>query len=160
MPLPSSQHPLAPEFLPWSDREFGLGITMVDADHQALFRSLNLLHRATLKRDREGATRHFLNLLQDARSHFAAEEQLLERHRYPDLEAHCREHSRLLSESTELHMKYVTGTISALTLPTFLKEWLRHHIVTADRTYSAYLRSKGIVDGHQLILPPDPGRRH
>lgn len=132
--------PSEPFFL-WSDTEHSVGVTRFDLDHRRIAELLNHVHTVLVKqRDRTQAVDLMEQLIAETRAHFHREELALADAGFPDLEAHQEEHGALIMEAQELVRKFKTGNVSALALPTFLKNWLISHIKGSDRKYAACLR--------------------
>lgn len=85
-------------------------------------------------------------LVEYTRNHFRSEDALLETHAYPDTEAHRREHRRLEDQVLDLQDAYEGGrrTLSVQTL-SFLRDWLRSHIMDTDHRYGPWLRERGVL---------------
>lgn len=142
MPPPPPQ-----DFLPWSDKDFGLGIPALDEEHQRMVQSLNELYAAVLRRDRSLVGGLFQLLVMETRRNFAEEEAEMERLDFPHRTTHQADHSRLMREAAELHARYLGGTVSALALPTLLRDWLRQHMVGHDRDWGRWLQRNGPFAG-------------
>lgn len=128
-------------FFSWSDQDHGVGVPAFDREHKDLARKLNLVHDALRQKpDRARALQVMEDMIQATRAHFAHEEQALEAVGYPDRAAHAAEHAALLEEALDLVHQFKGGTISALSLPSFLRKWLIPHIQQTDRKYQAALR--------------------
>jgi len=75
-------------------------------------------------------------LLQYARTHFAAEERLMQKAGYAAFDAHKKQHDAFIDKVSELETRLRAGdkhlTVDALT---FMKNWLVNHIQGQDRQY-------------------------
>lgn len=127
----------------WSER-YSVGVQQFDADHRRL---LELAHRMV------NETLHgplpvpagdvLVDLIECAEEHFAHEEYLLRTTDYPDLEAHQREHRRLLEEIQDYRREFTQGKVPADDVARFVADWIFAHIEEEDRKYSAHLNDRG-----------------
>lgn len=137
--------PAETPFFLWSDIEHSVGVGEFDHEHKRLAALMSEVHATLqLKHDRALALTLMENLITATRTHFAHEEQTLAEAGYPGLEAHAEEHQELIQQARDLMRQFKGGTISALALPTFLKNWLIPHIQGSDRKYAAHLRRRGV----------------
>lgn len=135
--------PANPDFMPWLP-EYRIGIARFDAEHQHLAAVINAVHRAlVLQRDRTRMAELLEQLLQETRVHFTAEESALEAAHFPELASHHEEHTALLMGLREHIRQHASGTLSSLSLLTYLRDWLVRHIQSSDRAYAAHLKRRG-----------------
>lgn len=135
--------PPNPDFMPWLP-EYRIGIARFDAEHQHLAAVINAVHRAlVVQRDRTRMAELLEQLLQETRAHFTTEEAVLDAAHFPDLGAHHDEHTALLVGLREHIRQHASGTLSSLSLLTYLRDWLIRHIQSSDRTYAAHLKRRG-----------------
>jgi hemerythrin len=88
------------------------------------------------------AVLRFESILDLARRHFAAEERLMRRTRYPRAEEHARAHGRMLDEITRLLLELRCDDPEApAQAQRFLASWRRDHIDTIDQDFSDFLRN-------------------
>ena len=123
-----------------------VGIRAMDDQHGILMDSMNDLRLAIQHGECCGKIGKTLGqLIRFMQLHFASEEQLLERHGFPDLDAHRCEHRRLLAHlldaasALERHEK--TGLRG---LSEFLRQSFPSHLAEFDRSYAAWLNDRGI----------------
>jgi len=130
----------------WSTA-LSVGVTEFDSEHQKLIGYINDLRRAMS----EGKGRAVIGptlarLLAYTKTHFAHEERLLEKHDYPALAAHKREHDLLTAKVMAVQEDYESGKVSlSLELHDFLTDWLKHHILSTDKAYTAFLNDNGVA---------------
>lgn len=132
-------------FLPWTalDR---IGIRQFDEEHRELVNLINQFHEAmVLRRNRVIADEIFEKLIQATRNHFSNEEALLGERGFPERDSHAKQHSDLLVEIRSLHRQFKEGSLSAMMLLTYLKNWLIHHIKESDRQYAVWLKTRGLA---------------
>lgn len=132
-------------FLIWRD-EWKLGNDRLDRQHMEFAHKLNEIHRLLLIGDGEYPENlarlcgPLAGLAEMARRHFQDEEALMRSHRYPERQAHHREHAMLLAEMHECLREIEAGrrAFSLHTL-TALKYWQIDHVMNSDRKLAAFL---------------------
>lgn len=129
----------------WKD-EYSVNITAIDLQHKRLVNLINELFEAMQTGQGAAALGKVLDgLLNYARTHFTAEENLMREHGFPGLEAHVKLHQDFTARIGELHAQFKDGRMtSALGISTFLKDWLVKHILGTDKQYTAFLNAKGV----------------
>ncbi len=134
----------ASRFVAWSDG-LSVGIQSIDDDHKKLLTLINNLQTAVYYPTGEAFERQALKELVDyTKYHFQREEELLQKHGYPDYAPHKKQHDEMIAEVgrfMDLYENDREGTIQELTQ--FLKTWLINHINGTDQQYSPYLKAKG-----------------
>lgn len=133
------------EFMAWKD-EYSVGIEAIDNDHRKLIKLINQFQTAVFYRTGEEFEREAFDELVDyTQTHFTREEALMEKHGYPDFEAHVAEHRKMIGQVENVMTQYQTEgrreTLNDAVL--FLREWLIEHINGTDQAYSAFLLEKG-----------------
>jgi hemerythrin len=124
---------------------FSVKVKLCDNHHKKLFDLINTLHEAMLVGKGAGALDLIINELSDyTKFHFAAEEGLLEKAKYPALEAHRVEHCKFEEQVDQFREDVKAGRGSAVPVLTFIKDWVTKHIRQTDQRYSAYLNSNGV----------------
>ncbi len=118
-----------------------LGIPAIDADHKTLVGLLNTLHYAMIAGDdRSGLGAILKELVDYTHTHFAREERLMERSRYPGLEAHRAIHRRLAAAMEE-HRATFLDEPDAFDMDEFYDfvcGWLLHHVLGEDMKLKPY----------------------
>lgn len=130
------------------DESFKLNIPEIDAQHETLIRLLNRLHENML----QGADRAILDgilsqLLEDTKTHFSSEEQLMLQHSYPGYAAHKSEHNGLLQHLAGLAEDYHNGELLlSFAIMVDLKGWATVHIEKYDKPLGVFLNNrKGVA---------------
>jgi hemerythrin len=115
----------------------------IDAEHRALYRLGDELHKAVLAGADLAQLRPILaNLLETAEEHYRHEERLMRAMHYSSFEWHKRQHNAARKKSKALARRIEGGDAAAAEeLLTFLSVWLRDHMGVADRMMGAYLRN-------------------
>ena len=130
----------------WTKEQFATNVSAYDAEHQEIFRLLNVLGDFVAAGDRAAVGRDLDALIAYVAQHFAAEEENFEKYEYPAMPGHKAEHDKLVATALDLQKKFhageaeVTGDTAA-----FLVSWLTDHIPNVDRLYGPYLNERGVA---------------
>ena len=129
----------------WNDG-FSVGVKTMDQQHKNLVQSLNDLHTAMIKGQAKQVTGPLLaKLAAYTHDHFAAEESLMRRTRFPRFENHRNKHIDLTHKVDEYVRRFESGEISlSVHLLDFLRDWLVTHIQKEDRDYGPWLNDHGV----------------
>jgi hemerythrin len=115
----------------------------IDAEHRALYRLGDELHKAMLA----GADPVHLkpvvdNLLESAEQHFRHEERLMRAIHYTSFDWHKGQHDAVRKKAKALAKRIDAGDSAATgELLEFFSEWMRGHLGVADRMMGARLRN-------------------
>jgi hemerythrin len=123
-----------------------IGVPEIDAQHKALFERAGRLEAAVKAHEHNFRLEDMFGYLVDyARVHFAAEEQLMREVGYPGLAEQVHEHSefrrRLLSLVPQWESEDDSSAMLAALLG-FLDSWLTEHVTTSDRRIGDYVRNR------------------
>jgi len=131
--------------IPWTDA-YSVGIAAFDCQHKVLVDLINELHHAMIaRRAKESLGGVLASLVKYTKSHFAAEEGLMQAHQYPDLVNHKAEHQRFTQTIMEFQGRFQRNEVSVtIDLMDFLKDWLTKHIMGVDKKYTPYLSARGV----------------
>jgi hemerythrin len=131
-------------FFPWSS-DYSVNIKTIDDQHQELVNILNRLFIAVSRREGDKVIAGILDALMSyTGKHFALEERLMRQAKYKDLEAHIEEHKKLLEQLDQLSRKHLVDEKPIyFEMLSFLKTWLKEHILGVDTKYSAALQQAG-----------------
>lgn len=133
-------------FFEWSDA-MSVGIAEIDEQHKILVGILNRLFSATVARENHEITIEILDTLVDyTNTHFGLEEKLLQDAGYNPVEfaAHQYEHRIFIEKISAAANKHlVEGKSVSFEIISFLKRWLRDHILITDRKYASALQDAG-----------------
>jgi len=124
----------------WKD-EFSVGVAIIDQDHKELLRIVNALSEA-LAKGPQPAGRICDELIEHTLAHFTREEHWFKPLGYPGAEQHRRMHQKLTERLLEYRDRLRQET-DADRLALFV-DFLAHHITGADRSYGAWLNTRGI----------------
>ena len=123
-----------------------VGVRAMDDQHAIMMETMNELRLALVQGVRRAPANELLDkLLEFTRLHFWNEEQLLERHGFPGLEAHRAEHRRLLEQITEsAHRVQHSESLPIGDLLTFLHDWFINHVEEVDRQYGPWMNEREV----------------
>lgn len=139
----------------WRD-EYCTGNSLVDDQHQHLFKIVNSLHEAMLAGHGRDVLRQTLrDLATYTLEHFKIEEQLMVTHAYPLYQEHKARHEELKVEVVALLKNFEETSYLAIEVSHFLTSWLVHHIKGEDQKMIRFMREK--VDSQPMeTLPYEP----
>lgn len=128
------------------EKKLLLKIESIDNQHKVLIGIINDLHDAMLKGKGKNVVDDILEKMSEYTNiHFRHEEDLFEKHGYPETESHKSEHKKFIEKISQLNRKKESGEMFlSVELMDFLKEWWTVHINKIDRQYSGFLKSKGV----------------
>jgi hemerythrin-like metal-binding protein len=126
----------------WDER-YSVGIQSIDDQHQELLRLINNFCFACTVYD-EGAKPNFTlmihGLVNYIKYHFDAEEQLLERIKYPDIAAHRRQHTEFMRDILERVENFQRGGAFPLkNFAHYIRDWMITHFTLIDKKYATYI---------------------
>lgn len=124
----------------WSN-QYSVGIPGIDEQHRRLFSLINDLHDAMLAgQGTEQLSAVLQELVNYTRVHFADEEEMMRRHRYPAYAAHKAVHDAFAKRAEALLLKQRGGkSHMTLEVMTALKDWLVLHIKGSDQLYTTVI---------------------
>lgn len=127
----------------WSDA-YCTGDAVIDDQHRELFALVNELHDAiVVGRGRERIAPTLDRLAAYVTTHFAAEEELMERAGYAGLIVHRGRHRELASHAEKVIADYRAGrAVLTIALSRFLADWIRHHIDGEDKAMIAWFQRR------------------
>ncbi|RKZ54137.1 MAG: hemerythrin [Candidatus Parabeggiatoa sp. nov. 3] len=132
------------EFISWSD-DLSVGIQELDEQHKVLFNLINrLFNEAFIMRNASVASEVLTELVQYTIIHFAVEESLFRIFNYPAYEGHKAQHAELTSQVMALKDRVEHGEEINAELLSFLRGWLKKHIVQEDKRYTGFFAEKGM----------------
>lgn len=126
--------------------DLAVGIEEIDGDHRKLIEQLNGMLAACFAGQGPAMLGKTLCEMQRyTREHFAHEEDLMRKVKFPDLLEHRKLHAELVSELDDLIEQYEISPDHDLSNKTmqFLEDWLLHHILIEDKKIGRYV---GAID--------------
>lgn len=126
-------------FIEWPGT-LATGHHVTDDEHRFLVGITNRFAAALEVGDgAEGVRQILCDLLDYATEHFAHEELLMDRHRYPAADGHKLDHSALLDAISRMLLDFEKGRPISTALMALLRHWLSDHIGRVDRPLALYL---------------------
>ncbi|HWR15505.1 MAG TPA: hemerythrin family protein [Terriglobales bacterium] len=121
-----------------------LGFPELDAEHREVVRLMNQLHDAsTLEKDPQVLNSILQELVAFTKSHFAEEEQVMEKLGYPAQAEHKRQHQEVLGMLLAFQGGSDAGdSISNIAMLELLQGWLGKHIPTEDKRLAVWYRAR------------------
>jgi hemerythrin len=128
----------------WKD-EYSVGNETLDDQHRLLLEIVRELHSAMAAgHGNDVAGNVLLRLADYSVVHFAAEEDLMKKHGFPQLAAHRAEHRTFTEEILAFKKAFEAGSVNVTPdLVIFLQHWLHEHTQGSDQKYSEFLTSRG-----------------
>jgi hemerythrin len=139
-------------FLHWTP-ELSIGIAEIDQQHKVLVEIINRLHE-TMKvgAPRPAVSRILAELSSYVAMHFSREETLMQHAGFPGLASHRADHENLTAQVTAFRERFAEGAVTlSLPLMRFLRDWLKEHILGADKEYGTYLIAKKAAEKPELM---------
>lgn len=128
--------------MPWNT-SYELGLPSVDEQHKELIRQVDILLDPS-KADRAKATLDFL--AQYVVKHFAHEESLQMRSKYPKAAEHKKLHQDLIATYKELRGDLDRNpgkeSVHVMKISRILLQWLVDHIKGADKEFAQYYKQQ------------------
>ncbi|HNR87415.1 MAG TPA: hemerythrin family protein [Spirochaetota bacterium] len=123
--------------------EYEIGIVDVDRQHRELFRLMDSLSLSLYRGDGKKVVGQVLHSLEEyVAQHFSLEEDLMSRHRYPDVVRHMTQHRQFEKQLAAFKKDYERGgsdSYLALRVNKELVAWWKTHILQVDREYRSYI---------------------
>jgi hemerythrin len=134
------------DFIEWDDK-YEIGIQPFDDHHRHLVRLTNKVFDDTTACGHAGSMERVLRELSEYTDyHFAAEEQWLKEHDYPEFEGHRGEHSEFTKYISDVCKDHALNKNElSMEVLTFLYNWLIQHILESDVAYSRFIQGKASV---------------
>jgi hemerythrin-like metal-binding protein len=129
----------------WEEK-YSVGVQAMDEQHRSVLELLNKMNTALAERASGEKVDGFLSeMAKYAKKHFSAEEELLIKYKFYDLEPHRREHELYVSKMDEFKAKLGSGKdLDLLALMDFLIDWWTGHMLGSDKDYRAFLNNHGV----------------
>lgn len=130
----------------WKDT-YSIGVAEIDAQHRRLFSLADELHAAMNSGKGKAVIEQvLLNLINYTKTHFAAEERLMQRCGFPEYQPHKVQHDEMTKKVLQLQRDYHDGnTMLSIEVMRFLSNWLRQHIGGSDRKYVPFVAGKAVA---------------
>jgi len=120
-----------------------LGHPEIELEHKALARIVRELQSLVTHGPLSGVSALVEQLVAYSTHHFRSEEAAMRAARFPDLEAHTREHKQFTARVT-LGRLQPRRTDRAAALFSFVERWFRMHTMGADERFAEFLRKRAV----------------
>ncbi|MDR3168088.1 MAG: bacteriohemerythrin [Treponema sp.] len=126
----------------WEDR-YSVGIPFIDDQHKKLVELTNDLYKGCLLGGGE-ARDYFMKVIRGVvdyvKYHFAAEEKILEKVKYPGLAEHKKEHEGFIKQVVGDVKNFQEGKqFVPNVFVRYLKDWILTHIAVQDKQYADFI---------------------
>lgn len=124
--------------------EADLNLAEIDRQHQNLTRIIqDLQHAVNAKRGNEIIGAVLAEVVTHTIYHFEAEENLMQRHGFPGIEAHRVEHNAMTLKLLHFQQENEAGKPDAAeSLLKLLRDWLEEHTLKRDKEYVQFINAK------------------
>jgi len=128
----------------WSE-DLATGSFQIDTQHKQLFKIINELLDACKKGQAKQEVIKVVNFLERyVDEHFSTEEKFMEKHNYPHIAAHKRQHTEFKKSVNDFKNKLNNEGITlsfTVSLTHSLVEWLSKHIRVVDKELGMFLKN-------------------
>ncbi|HHZ20157.1 MAG TPA: hemerythrin family protein [Firmicutes bacterium] len=129
----------------WTE-DLAVGVEEIDNQHKELYKRLNsLLEACSQGKGRETISQTLAFLGEYTVSHFSAEEKLMAKHNYPEIEQHKEQHKWFVEAFMDLKKQLEEyGPAGHIVIKTnrVLVGWLNSHIRNIDKKLGLFLQDK------------------
>jgi len=139
------------------DEKYATGIQLIDSQHKELFSLTNELFRACMGGNEElkDVFKETMGrMVEYVRFHFGAEQQLLQRLKYPDYQEHVKQHELLVRDILGAVNEYNKGEkFVPNQFVRTMRDWILSHIALTDKQYVAYInaqKKKGLLSDKDI----------
>jgi len=134
-----------PDMVVW-DEKYATGIQLIDNQHKELFSLTNELFHACLSGEKmlkQVFKETMERMVAYVHFHFGAEQELLQRVKYPDYPEHKKQHDTLVREILESVKEYNEGKkMVPNQFVRTLRDWILSHIAHYDKLYASYIAAQ------------------
>ena len=128
------------------DEKYATGIELIDSQHKELFSLTNELFRACIGEDEElkDVFKETMGrMVEYVRFHFGAEQELLQRIKYPDYHEHKKQHDILIRDILEAGKEYNKGEkFVPNQFVRTMRDWILSHIALTDKQYVVFIAAQ------------------
>ena len=124
----------------WTN-ELELGVQEMDDQHKVIINKINTLIESMNKDQSFSVKSSFDDLCKYTIHHFEEEEVYMDSISFPGATTHKLIHKNLLEKMGEISKEIDAGNLDKEGLISFLKMWLRSHIMGIDNKYGEYSKT-------------------
>ncbi len=127
----------------WSE-EYSVGIEEIDNQHQKWISIVNELHDSIMEARGISSLKELIREMEEYTDfHFSAEEEMLQKADWPELDRHKRIHFGFKQQITQLKRDIYSGELVLRSqVMSVIKNWLVDHILKEDQEYSVFIVNK------------------
>jgi hemerythrin len=127
----------------WRD-EYNVGVEQLDRQHRHMFEIIDKLNTCPSQSPNSELVSQTLKEMFDyAKEHFAAEEELMQKYAYPEIESQKKQHAYFLKTASELSSYPVKEKEESINeIAEFLNVWWIIHILKWDMKYKGFFKAK------------------
>jgi len=124
-----------------------LGVKQIDEHHEKLVNILNRSYSSLMLHNHDKELETIIEELRDyTHYHFETERKLMADLGYPEAASHLQAHEQFTGAILEFQERFRKGeSLVAMDVLVFLKEWLVDHIQVTDRSFTRFLKEKGMA---------------
>ena len=128
------------------NQTYSVNVINFDKQHQKLFEIINEFYDNLVIQSNDQL---ILKLVSGMRNyvqiHFHSEEEMMKLHSYPEFESHKQQHDSFIKKVKELEDRLGQGvTVISYEITSFLKDWIKNHILNTDKKYSDFFNKLGV----------------
>ncbi len=125
-------------------KEYSVNVQAIDNHHRKILFLINNINSAIHSKNSFNLKINIESLIKFAEYHFEYEEELLAQYGY-DITHHSECHVELIEQLEDLYQEYLNNKdYDVHSIPKFLTQWIKEHILVEDQKYSSYLNKKNI----------------
>jgi hemerythrin-like metal-binding protein len=132
-------------YIDWTD-DFSVKVEKIDLQHKNLVAMINELHEnMTVHKEQSVQLEIVQKMIAYTDYHFKTEEQLMQETDFPGSANHKVEHEKFVKKALEIKERLdKKGLVLSIEILSYLKQWLKHHILNTDKKYSDHFNAHGI----------------
>ncbi len=132
-------------FITWTD-ELSVGMDEIDDQHKELVKMINQFYDDIASKSSNDNIVALIQKMADYTVyHFNTEEKYFADFNYKFTEEHKQAHAGFVSKVLDVQEKIRSGKlVVSFEITSFLRDWLREHIMGSDRKYIDLFKAKGI----------------
>lgn len=133
----------------WKDA-YSCNVEAIDQQHKKLFELGSKLYNMVSLKDGADHYDEIMNVLLELKDyaiyHFDFEEGLMEKHGFPGLSTHLKEHNSFIDKIVELENEDIDEKQRKITMDIiiFVSNWIEQHILKTDMQYKDFFNNKGV----------------
>ncbi len=125
-----------------------VNVSIFDIQHRNIdFLLESIIHNLEYNVSKKETTALIEDLYNKFEIHFTHEEDLMQKHKFPEIEEHKKDHERFLALLKEYEGKYKDDELpaSATSIFEIIKMEVDNHIINVDKKYSDFFNQLGII---------------